>query len=208
SLVTICLPDETNFLRQISARATDDTDDQPADQARPRPIQNRDGLRRLLPANHNALPLYVQEYGAYVGKKGDRLTVSKQREELASVRLLDVSQLCLMGNVTLSAPALKELTVRGIPICHFTYGGWFHGITTGLVHNNVDLRIRQYEVASDPRQALPLARSLIVGKIRNCRTLLRRHLGDRHAPVLRQLREYAKRVEHVASAESLLGLEG
>src|SRR5690606_32547599 len=101
-----------------------------------------------------------------------------------------------------------ELTIRGIPICHFTYGGWFHGITSGLAHNNVDLRIRQYEVAADPRQALPLARSLIVGKIRNCRTLLRRHLGDRHAPVLRQLRGYAQRVEQVDSIASLLGLEG
>src|SRR5690606_30197341 len=104
SLVTICLPDETNFLRQISPAATDDANDQAADQSRLRSIHKRDGLRRLLPANHNALPLYVQEFGAYVGKKGDRLTVSKQREELASVRLLDVSQLCVMGNVTLSAP--------------------------------------------------------------------------------------------------------
>ncbi len=208
SLVTICLPDETNFLRDIGGSAS------PGESSRgesSRPGKSRptkDGLRRLLPANSNALPLYVKEFGAYVGKKGDRLIVSKKREELASVRLLDVSQLCLLGNVTLSAPALKELTVRGIPICHFTYGGWFHGITAGLAHNNVELRIRQYEVAANPMESLSIARAIMAGKIRNCRTLLRRHLHDRHAPVLRQLGEYHDRVANVDNAESLLGLEG
>jgi CRISPR-associated protein Cas1 len=206
SLVTICLPDETNFLRKITP---EDSPSHFSDSAaRTTPTQAKDGLRRLLPASHDALPLYVQEFGAYVGKSGERLVVSKQREELASVRLLDVSQLCLMGNVTLSAPALKELTIRGIPICHFTYGGWFHGITTGLSHNNVELRIRQYATAADPAKSLPLAKAFILGKIKNCRTMLRRHLGSPHAPVLRQLAECAARIPNVDSAESLLGLEG
>jgi len=204
SLVTICLPDETNFLREISPDDSSERDSSLRTDRKP----SKDGLRRLLPARDDALPLYVQEFGAYVGKEGDRLVVSKKREKLASVRLIDVSQVCLLGNVTLSSPALKELTVRGIPICHFTYGGWFHGITTGLAHNNVELRIRQYQIADDPRQSLPLAKAFITGKIKNCRTLLRRHLGDRKAPVLRQLNEYHQRVQKVESAASLLGLEG
>ncbi|MFV0446575.1 MAG: CRISPR-associated endonuclease Cas1 [Planctomycetaceae bacterium] len=237
SLVTICLPDETNFLRHITGESSDngrdeprdvnvvtahrdgdhlnftvapctDTPSKPGDRIAGSLPPRQDGLRRLLPSRDDALPLYVQEFGAYLGKSGDRITVSKERKELASVRLLDISQVCLFGNVTLSAPALKELTVRGIPICHFTYGGWFHGITTGLVHNNVELRIRQYAVAGNPNESLALAKSIIAGKIKNCRTLLRRHLGDRHAPVLRQLAEYYRRVRRVDSAESLLGLEG
>lgn len=209
SLVTICLPDETNFLRDIAPLVQSNGEDES-----PKPADGvggaltPHGLRRLLPARDDALPLYVQEFGAYLGKSGDRLTVSKERKELASVRLLDVSQVCLFGNVTISAPALKELTVRGTPICHFTYGGWFHGITTGLVHNNVELRIRQYAVASSSDESLALAKSLIAGKIKNCRTLLRRHLGDKHAAVLRKLAEYYRRVRRVDSIESLLGLEG
>ncbi|MBX3441388.1 MAG: CRISPR-associated endonuclease Cas1 [Planctomyces sp.] len=232
SLVTICLPDETNFLRHFGGDADKPADggitdiapdgDQltlriaPPTGEPPKPDDGvagsapplKDGLRRLLPARNDALPLYVQEFGAYLGKSGDRLTVSKERKELASVRLLDISQVCLFGNVTVSAPALKELTTRGIPICHFTYGGWFHGMTTGLVHNNVELRIRQYAAASDPAESLALAKAMVAGKIKNCRTLLRRHLGDREAPVLRQLAEYCRRVRRVDSIDSLLGLEG
>jgi CRISPR-associated protein Cas1 len=226
SLVTICLPDETNLLRRIDAASDDDlTCDPPEEASAPhvpaiRECQPtgpasphderppRDGLRRLLPASDDALPLYIQEFGAYLGKTGDRLVVTRERKELASVRLLDVSQVCLFGNITISAPALKELTTRGIPICHFTFGGWFHGITSGLVHNNVELRMRQYAAATSPPAALELAKAIIAGKIKNCRTLLRRHLGDRDAQVLRKLAEFYRRVRRVDSAESLLGLEG
>lgn len=226
--MTICLPDEINFLRHIQSPPDEKSltacDHDPSDDERALPVQSTgnqttqpadgsDGsppkkLRRLLPARHDALPLYVQEFGAYLGKSGDRLTVSKERKQLASVRLLDVSQVSLFGNVTISAPALKELTLRGIPICHFTFGGWFHGITSGLVHNNIELRLRQFAVAADPAQALPLAKAMIAGKIKNGRTLLRRHLADRRHPVLRRLAEYLRRLPRVQSLDSLLGLEG
>ena len=59
-------------------------------------------------------------------------------------------------------------------------------MTTGLLHKNVELRIRQFEIAADPERSLQIARWFISGKIRNSRTLLRRHLTvgrsvpDRH----------------------------
>lgn len=198
SLVGICLPDETNLLRE---RETD-LPDQPTQEERPH------GLRKLLPARHNALPLYVQQQGAFVGKSGDRITVKLKKEELNSVRLLDISQVCVFGNVMFSAQALQELTRRGISICHLTYGGWFHSMTTGLLHKNIELRMRQFQAAGDPPQALHIARDFIRGKIKNCRTLLRRHLPDKNAPVLTQLAEYHRRVQHAESPETLLGLEG
>jgi len=133
-------------------------------------------VRKLIPANDDALPLYVQTQGAMLGKSADRMTIKYKDEVLAERRLMDVSQVSLFGNVMISAQALRELTTRGIPVCHFTYGGWFHGMTTGLLHKNVELRIRQFEIAADPERSLQIARWFISGKIRNSRTLLRRHL--------------------------------
>lgn len=195
SLVGICLPDETNLL----LHQLEDVSDTPPAEKPP---------RKLLPARHNALPLYVQQQGAFVGKSGDRLTVKLKGEKLASVRLLDVSQVCAYGSVMFSAQAIRELTLRHIPIVHLTYGGWFHSLTTGLSHKNVELRIQQYRTAENAVASLAIAQQFIAGKIKNCRTLLRRHLGDREAPVLRHLSEYYKRVHRAESAETLLGLEG
>lgn len=168
SLVGICLPDETCLLQRAGSAA-------PA--AEP---------RRLVPARDDALPLYIQEQGAMLGKTGDELTIKKGPALLDQVRLKDVSQVCLFGNVQVTAQALREITAAEVPVCHFSYGGWFHGITTGLAHKNVDLRLRQFRLADDPARALSLAQRFVRGKIRNCRTLLRRHLPEAERQLMKE----------------------
>lgn len=196
SLVGICLPDETCLLAATQPDA--EPGEQPGD----------DRVRRLLPARDDALPLYLQEQGSKLGKSGDELTVKKHGELLRKVKLLDVSQVCLLGNVQLSAQALREIIARGVPVCHFSYGGWFHAITSGMTHKNVELRIAQYATAADKQQSLALARAFIVGKIRNSRTLLRRHLDGDSGRLLPQLAELAAKAENAPDAGTLLGLEG
>jgi CRISPR-associated protein Cas1 len=215
SLVGICLPDETNLL-QLGTRhfAVTDPPRLPGfgveGQGDPVTVEvsTEPRVRKLLPANDDALPLYVQTQGAMLGKSGERLTVKLKDELLAERRLMDVSQVSLFGNVMFSAQVLRELTTRGIPVCHFTYGGWFHGITTGLAHKNIDLRILQFEIAADPQRSLHIARWFISGKIRNSRTLLRRHLAEDETGILLSLADWRQKAERATSAETLRGLEG
>lgn len=188
SLVGICLPDETRLLSQ------GDNDE--------------DKVRRLLPARDDALPAYVQMQGGQVGKAADRLTVKLKGELIQDIRFHDISQLCLFGNIQLTTQALHELTDRGIPICYFSMGGWFHAITTGLIHKNVELRMEQFSAAMDPDRSLRLARAFIVGKIRNCRTILRRSLEEDPDHLLDRLADMVTLAEAAPSAESLLGIEG
>jgi CRISPR-associated protein Cas1 len=240
SLVGICLPDETNLLLSRVAgdwsREPDLDTPQPASVDQPPTINPQPTApRRLLPARHDALPLYLQDQGLSLGKSGDRMVVKKKGEELKSVALKDISQVCLFGSVFVTEPALRELATRGTPVCHFSYGGWFYALTAGLVHKNVELRIRQFEVAAEAAPSLELARQFIIGKIKNCRTLLRRHLSEesssplppgegpgvraeqpddspKHSParqkLLWQLNEYIEKARTTNSAESLLGIEG
>jgi len=90
-----------------------------------------------------------------------------------SVRMIDVSQVSLFGNVQVSTQALRECFVREIPVLFFSGGGWLEGIAEGLPSKHVQLRIRQ--VASAGHGGLPAARAMVRGKIRNCRVLLRRN---------------------------------
>jgi len=189
SLVGICLPDETSLLNGPEG-------------------STRGDIRRLMPARDDALPLYVQSQGAMIGKSGDELVVKKSGEVLQQVKLIDTSQVSIFGNVSVSAQALREITAAGIPICHFSYGGWFHAVTSGLIHKNVELRMVQFAAAADPARSLPLARQVVVGKIKNCRTLVRRHLEEDPQGILGQLAELAEKAAKATSAESLLGIEG
>ena len=206
SLVGICLPDETNLLRHDDLVQLDTTSDPLAARNRfnaPTPV-----VRRLLPARDDALPLYVKEQGAYVGKDGDRIVVRPRDGKPVSLPLMDVSQVSLFGNVQMSAQALREIVDRGIPVCHFSYGGWFHAMTTGHVHKNIELRMAQFATAADPAKSLALAKGFITAKIKNSRTMLRRHADEKHQRDLDQLAEWVQKAERAESAETLLGLEG
>ena len=184
SLVGICLPDEVNTL---------------ADRASMPP-------RRLIPKDDAPQPLYVTEQGTWLSKDKGRITVTKRKEPVASVRLLDVSQVNLYGNIQVSSQLLRELFARDIPVCWFSYGGWFSGMGTGLPGKNVELRRRQVVTAA--QGGLDIAQAVIRGKIRNSRTLLRRNSRDRNDRILDQLKELAQKVDTVDSASSLLGVEG
>jgi CRISP-associated protein Cas1 len=184
SLAGICLPDEVNVL---SARQG----------SRP---------RRLIAADSDAVPLYVAEPGSVVGIDGGRLTVSKYRELLASVRLIDVLHVCAYGNVQVTAQAMRALFEREVEVFHFTYGGWLLGLSAGLPSKNVMLRIRQTTAAA--RGQLDDPRRMIAGKIRNCRVLLRRNGDDAVTRRVAQLAALAEQAEQAEDAASLLGVEG
>ena len=185
SLVGICLPDETNLLIRDQSPPIDAAGSQLKAGTGSNRIgtasQNLRPVRQLVPARDDALPLYVKEQGASVGKDGDRLVVRNRDAKLISVPMIEVSQVSLFGNVQMSSQLIREVVDRGIPICHFSYGGWFSAITTGHDNKNIELRIAQFAAAADPTRSLALAKGFITAKIKNCRTMLRRHGGAKEA---------------------------
>ena len=190
SLVGICLPDEVNIIA-----------------AKGQAIKQED-VRRMAPARDDTVPVYVQAQGAVVGKSGDQLEVKQKGQSLQKVRLMEVSHLSLFGNVQVTTQAVQELCDRNIPICYFSYGGWFRGITNGMGHKNVELRCRQYVGAMTPETALSIARQMVFGKIKNCRTLLRRNHREPPSAILAELDRLADRARTAPSLGTLLGIEG
>jgi CRISPR-associated protein Cas1 len=110
--------------------------------------------------------------------------------------------------VQVSTQAVQALCEAEVPICYFSMGGWFYGITTGLNQRNVFLRLRQFRLAEEEYFGLKLARQLVAGKVRNQRTLLQRNHVEPNRNTLAGLKEMADRAERAASLAELLGLEG
>ncbi|MBS0212457.1 MAG: CRISPR-associated endonuclease Cas1 [Proteobacteria bacterium] len=187
SLVTICLPDELHGLREPDAA--------------PRP---------LAVPQVEALPLYVQQFNAKLAKKGEVLEVSKDDKLLASARIAEVSQVVLMGNVYVTTPCLQTLMERQIPVTWHSYGGWFHGHSLGNGHKNVELRTAQYKASFDAQHCLRIARGLVMAKIANTRTLLRRNWKPEEKPerALLDMKKMIEQARRAESLESLLGIEG
>ena len=187
SLVGICLPDETNWLRE-----------------------NQDKVRPISVRRTRAVPLYVQTHRAKVAKTGERLAVTVDDADPVYARIADTSQLVVMGNAYVTTPTLHELMRRNIPITWQSYGGWFLGHTIGSGHANVELRTAQYRGSFDEQVCLKLARGWVRAKIRNSRTLLRRNWrSDEDASsALVDMKRLADQARRVRDIGTLLGVEG
>jgi CRISPR-associated protein Cas1 len=204
SLVGICLPDET-----WSAAEAEPAEPQQLGlfEDPPRKPVRRE-VRPLITPRSELRPLYLNSQGMRVGKSGAVLQVREKDAVVQEVRIGEICQVSLMGNVQLSTQAVQALCEAGVPVCYFSMGGWFYGITTGLNQKNVFLRRSQFRLSEEDYFARVLARRLVAGKIRNQRTLLQRNHIEPPRGVLAGLKEMAERAEAAGSLEELLGIEG
>ncbi|EQB68020.1 MAG: CRISPR-associated protein Cas1 [Thermoplasmatales archaeon Gpl] len=121
---------------------------------------------------------------------------------------MEISSVSIFGNVQISTQAIKELCNRNIPICYFSSGGWFTGMTNGISGNNIDLRIKQFDTASQNEKSLEIAKGFITGKIKNSRTMLRRNGKDIKSETLENLSELSRKILTSKNLGELLGIEG
>ena len=205
SLVGICLPDETGFVSDAELETE--------------PLQlglfdtgRRKGAKRevrpLVTPRNELRPLYLNSQGFRLGKSGAVLQVKDKEKVVQEVRLGEICQVSLMGNVQVSTQAVQALCEAGVPVCYFSMGGWFYGITTGLNEKNVFLRRSQFRLAEQEYFARAIARRLVAGKVRNQRTLLQRNHVEPKRATLAGLKEMAERAETAESLGELLGIEG
>ena len=214
SLSGICLPDETLALRdvrnEIAEEANGEPAEGPAEGLAEGPAGDEPRVRRLYPPRDAAVPLYVQEQGAFVGKTQGRLTVKKRGEPLGEARLKDVSQLVLCGNVGISAQTVHLLCEAGVPVVYLSAGNWFYGVTHGITLRNAYDRAAQFAAAADPARCLAFAKQIVLDKLANQRTVLRRNAPATRevGRALRDLNDAARAVPGASDLPSLLGQEG
>lgn len=187
SLVGICLPDETALLQAV-------------------PVVSKP-IRRLIPSMDIKVPVYLTQQGTSIGKSGERLVVREHGTTLQEIKMMDIGHVAVFGNVQLSTQAIQALCASDIPITYFSSGGWFYGHTQSHGHKNILLRQAQFRVAEDQLRSLELARQFVVGKIANCRTILRRNATNVDDTLI-ALKSLGAKASQSSSMDTLLGLEG
>jgi CRISPR-associated endonuclease Cas1 len=188
ALVTVCLPDEVRALSGSSLA--------------PRTI--------AVPPDE-ALPLIVQSQHARIGKEGETLKITDEERGDTQVRLIDISDVALFGNVSITTPALAALLEREIPVTFHSHSGWFRGVAHGIGHRNVEVRTAQYRMSFDEAACLRFAKELVAAKIANQRTILRRNwrgAQEERQAVLGRLSAARQSVDSAATLAQLLGVEG
>jgi CRISPR-associated endonuclease Cas1/CRISPR-associated protein Cas4 len=188
ALVTVCLPDEIRALSGSSLA--------------PRTI--------AVPPDE-ALPLIVQSQHARIGKDGETLKITDEERGETQVRFIDISDVALFGNVSITTPALTALLEREIPVTFHSHSGWFRGVAHGIGHRNAEVRTAQYRMSFDEAACLRFSKELVAAKISNQRTILRRNwrgTPQERQAVLDRLTAARKSAGGAAALTQLLGVEG
>lgn len=187
SLNVICLPDETNLLKGADLK---------------------ERVRPFSAPSDDRVPLYVMQPGARVGLSGEVVQVRDDKQVIAEVRLLELLHISMFGNVQISSQAMRAVLGRSIPVFYLSYGGWLTGYARSIDDHSLDLRIAQHAAVADEALCVRLARGIVYGKVKNQRTMVRRHRGDASRLALQSLSALSDRVAKVRDREALLGLEG
>ncbi|MCF4114875.1 MULTISPECIES: type I-C CRISPR-associated endonuclease Cas1c [Dethiosulfovibrio] len=124
--------------------------------------------------------LFVMTQGAYLAKKGETVVVKVEREERLRLPIHNLEGICCFGNVSCSPFLMGLCGERGIGLSFFSESGRFMARSIGPISGNVLLRKAQYRFSEDGDKASKLARNMIVAKIANCRTSIRRGIRDAH----------------------------
>ena len=113
------------------------------------------------------------------------------------------------GQVSCSPFLMGFCAERKVSISFLTERGRFLARVEGPVSGNVLLRREQYRRADDMEASAKFARSIVIGKIANCRTVLLRVARDHTDEQSRKsLSEAAvKLMEHLKSLEEILPLD-
>ena len=127
---------------------------------------------------------------------------------LQEVRMGEICQVNLMGNVQISTQAVQALCEAEVPICYFSMGGWFYGITTGLNQKNVFLRRSQFRLAEQEYFRAGAGAAAGGGEDPQSEDAVAAEPCGAEAGDAGGLKEMAERAERAARLEELLGIEG
>lgn len=123
--------------------------------------------------------LYVTTQGAYLARDGETVAVRIERETKLSVPIHTLSSIVCFGQVSCSPFLMGLCGENNVGVAFLTENGRFLARVQGPVSGNVLLRREQYRWADREDRTAEIARSVVIAKVANCRTVTMRALRER-----------------------------
>ncbi len=160
--------------------------------------------------------LYVTTPESYLTREGENVVVRVEKEERFRIPIHNLEGIICFGYMGASPHLMQLCSDNNVGLSFLTPSGRFLARINGRIRGNVLLRRTQYRRADNCNESLDIAKSFIIGKIVNCRTVLGRGIRDHDAvidcdrvrAVDALLIENLLKIEGCDSADTLRGIEG
>lgn len=165
---------------------------------------------------HLANVLYITTPETYLSLDGENVVIQKNERTSTRLPLHNIENIVCFTWQGASPALMGACAERNIGLTFLAPSGRFLARVTGRVKGNVLLRRKQFRVAENEAQSVPIAASFLLGKLSNCRKVLDRAVRD-HAMLVNLealtsasnfLKETLKAIPNCKSIADLMGFEG
>lgn len=156
--------------------------------------------------------VYLTEQGTVLRKTSRRLVVTKGKEVVKEIPAFKIERILIFGNTQITTQAFSFLLDSGIETSFLSANGRFRGRLAPIESKNVFLRIAQYERYLDSQFTVEHAKGIVEAKIKNSRTLVRKH-SSVHSEIdfrgtLKTLDQLLVHLYTRTKVTTVLGIEG
>lgn len=160
--------------------------------------------------------LFVTTQKAWLSKDGTNVVIHVEREERFRAPIHTLGQIVCFGNISCSPFLMGMCGEEGVGLSFHTEQGRFLCRAVGSQSGNVLLRRAQHIRSCDPDAAAQAARSFIMAKLANCRTVLQRAGRDHPEQTkscglpsaVSRLASLLRELEGLNALERIRGVEG
>lgn len=160
--------------------------------------------------------LFVTTQGSYLAKEGETVVVKVAKEIRLRIPIHTIVGIVCFGNVSCSPFLMGFCAKNNVEISFLSEYGRFLARVQGPVSGNVLLRREQYRMADNLKICSQITKSILTGKLANCRTVLNRALRDHTDKLnINEVQRASKRINYSLhqlqrenSLDALRGVEG
>jgi CRISPR-associated protein Cas1 len=157
--------------------------------------------------------LYIYDKSAKIGVQNNCVVVESKRENLKRTLPIEgIESVIIFGNATLSSSCVKDFMERDINVTWLSSNGKFYGRLESTKNVNIIRQRKQFACGEDEDFCLALSRRIILAKVKNQITILRRYQRYRDKKAVQESIDSMARLlpimEKVESKEELMGHEG
>ncbi|HDT11494.1 MAG TPA: CRISPR-associated endonuclease Cas1 [bacterium] len=154
----------------------------------------------------------ISDYGRLV-KSGGVLQLRKENDILKTIFPFKTEQLIVIGQIEITAAAMRFLMRHRIDTIFLGSNGRFNGRIDFQTGKNVFLRVKQYELLKDEEFKLKFSKSVVIGKLKNQLVFMQRikrtrFLENEMKRKIEEMKINIKKAEDAENIDSLRGYEG
>jgi len=160
--------------------------------------------------------LFITTQGSYLSKEGETIVVSVEQEKRLQVPIHTIGGIVCFGQVSMSPFLMGFCAENNVAVSFLSEYGHFLASVHGMISGNVLLRREQYRRADNLEYSAGIAKTILTGKIANCRTVLQRATRDHArkinedvlARISSRLTYSLEQLQQDASLDKIRGIEG